>query len=188
MKIIRSNNIVTLNNKGKELTIEKQPTDIISFNFFNTEIKNNLDKSIEFDINDNHDNGGIAYNNMKILFDDLKDEYYNYKDYFDKIYGEFTDEFGDKKDIPIYNEKHSSFIFYSENGNYKNNSYIRIFKEKNKYYIYFNKPSMDFIIKEDKSKFKYNSFYKHFATFFNNMNEEKRNKSYGKFKNFNNFV
>ena len=180
--------MIILNDMDKELTIEKQEDNSISFNFFNVNIKNNFDKSIVFDNNDNSDGGKVAYNNVKILFDDLKGEYYNYKEYFDKIYSEFIDENGNAKNITLYNEKHNSFILYSENGNYKNNSYIRIFKEKDKYYIYFNKPSMDFIINEDKSKFKYNSFYKHFLTFFNNLKEEKRNKFYGKLKNFNNFI
>ena len=183
MIITKNKNNVVISSKNKELTILKEDNDTISLDFFNSRIDNNNDKAIEFG-----EENKLVYDSVRQLFNDLKEEYFNYREYFDQVYKEFIDEYGNVRNISIFNKKHDSFIFYSDNGNFNNNSYIRIFKNNDKYYIYFNKPSMGFTIKEDNSKFKYNSFYKYFLSFMKNIKGEKKNKYYGKLKNFNNSI
>lgn len=183
MTIDKDKNMVIIKDIEKEVTIEKLENDVMVFSFYNSNIENNNDKALEIS-----KENIIVYESIKTLFMKMKKEYCNYKDYFDKIYSSFIDEKGNVKNIVIYNKEYDSFIFYSDNGNFNNNSYIRIFKNKEKYYIYFNRPSLDFIINEENSKFKYNSFHQYFVEFYNNVREEKRNKIYGKFKNFNNSI
>ncbi len=179
VNIVKGNDFVTVSKDDKEFTIEKNDKDKITLLFYNNNINSQFDKCIGID-----KSCGQIYYNFKSFYDKLKSEYNKYKTYFDKIYDSFIDEHGNMRNIMLYNSKHDSFKFYSNDGNFSNNIYIRLFKEKDEYYLYFNKPNKPFVICEDNSKYNYNSFYKYFLEFYNSMKEEKNNKKYIKINNF----
>ena len=168
MNINRYNNRIEFKNNNKELFIEKSENNIL-ISFFNSKINDNNDKAFKIDVSD-----GYVYECINTFFESLVSEYNKYKEYFKKI---FLDK--------LYNDKYNSFVFYSNNYSKNNKQFIRIFKRNNEIYIYFNKPSSDFVIAEQSNNYNYNSFYKYFEMLYENLyNEKYDNKKYLKINNF----